>query len=1008
MNERWQQVERIFHAARELQGNARVGFLAKTCAGDESLRREVESLLAQDEDVGSFLESPAIEMAAESLAKEKRLSDSIRPALEVGTMVAHYRLTGTLGAGGMGEVYRALDTKLQREVALKILPEAMAHDAERMDRFKREAHVLASLNHPNIAAIHGLEDSNGIRALVMELVEGETLGERVRRAQPTTPEPSPLGRGWPPGAGPGEGSRGSSALAIDDALPIARQMAEALEYAHERGVIHRDLKPANVKITPEGTVKVLDFGLAKVLNPQDSPTALDSANSPTLSTMATQPGMILGTAAYMSPEQAKGQRVDRRCDIWAFGCVHYEMLTGRKAFEGETISDVLAAVLTKEPDWNAIPDTTPPSIQKLIRRCLQKDVRRRLQAIGEARFTIEETLSGTGVPPVENHGQDAHATTGTPGSTVRRALPWALAALAIIAAVAAVLLRPSAARPPLRKFEIIAGKLAADYKESPEISPNGKTIAYVSGNDLLARDLDQLAPRKLYTLTGGTPVFWSPDSESIAFADQGDLWQIPAAGGAPREICTVPGPLLSGAWGADGTIFFSAWRGDMYKVSAQGGNASELGLHDPKTVMDFHSLSFLPGGHELLYVTHLVGAHARIEVLAGGKQRPLFSQNGWDTWSTAYSPTGDLLFMRAPGNSVASIWAVPFSLSELKVTGQPFLVAGSGEYPSVASDGTLLYVMAARPREGQLVWVDRSGKIEGTIGNPQDGLTNPALSPDGKRVAATAMDAAGVHNVFIYDVASGVRTPLLSPSVKDTQPLIGGPLWSPDGRNILFTSGPEFEKPTIVLEPSDGSGQPRELLPGILAQLTPQGTWLAYSLENEGGTSRACYAPFSDGKLQDPTSRPLCLPSTSVRDWNPRISPDGHYVAFVSQGAVQSNVYVTHFPDGNGRWQVSTNGGDFPVWNPRGDELFYLAGNELMSVRVSTQPSLSLRAPVRLFSLADQHLLGAASRQSFQWGYDVSASGRNFLMVKQVGQESQSGMVVDQNWFAEFASRKNN
>jgi eukaryotic-like serine/threonine-protein kinase len=716
--------------------------------------------------------------------------------------------------------------------------------------------------------------------------------------------------------------------------------------------------------------------------------------------LATRPGMLLGTAAYMSPEQAKGQRVDRRCDIWAFGCVLFEMLTGRKAFEGETISDVLVAVLTKEPDWTALPNTISAGIQRLIRRCLVKDPKQRLRDIGDARIGIEEELSGTGVPPVEAHGQDAHAT------PLQRALPWALAALAIIAAVAAVLLRPSAPRPSVRAFEIIAGNLAADCNGSPEISPDGKTIAYVSGNDLLARDLDQLAPRKLYTLTGTTPVIWSPDSESIAFADQGDLWQIPAAGGAPGEICTLPEGITSGAWGADGTIFFSVWRGDMYKVSAQGGNASALGLHDPKTVVDFHSLSFLPGGHDLLYVAHLLGGHGRIEVLAGGKRKPLFSQSGWDAGTTAYSPPGYLLFMHQPGNSVGSIWAVPFSLSRLEVTGQPFLVAGSGEYPSAASDGTLLYMMPARSGLGQLVWVGHTGKIEGTIGDPQNGLTNPALSPDGKLVAAMALDAAGVQNVFIYDVASGVKTPLLSPSVKNNQPLIGGPQWTPDGRNILFTSGTEFVSPTIVLEPSDGSGQPRELLPGILAQLTPQGSWLAYSLEKEASTSQACYAAFGGGKLQDTTSRPLCLPRTSVRDWNPRISPDGHYAAFVSLGGFQSNVYVTHFPDGNGRWQVSTNGGNFPVWSPRGDELFYLAGNELMSVRVSTQPSLSLRAPVKLFSLPEELLLGGGNWDSFQGGFDVSASGQNFLMVKQMGQESQSGIVVVQNWFAEFSNKK--
>ncbi|HEV2248165.1 MAG TPA: serine/threonine-protein kinase, partial [Terriglobia bacterium] len=424
MDERWQEIERIYHAALEREKSARAAFVAKACAGDETLRREVEFLLSQDEQAGSFLESPAIEVMAESLAEDERLTDPAKPGVEIGAMIAHYRLTERIGEGGMGEVYRARDTKLQRDVALKILPETMAQDAQRMARFEREAQVLASLNHPNIAAIYGLEESNGIRALAMELVEGATLAERIALAEVHSPRAR---------------SGVKPPLQLGELLPIARQIAEALEYAHERGIIHRDLKPANVKITPDGTVKVLDFGLAKVLGGTGvSPVHGQDAhatdqNSPTLSMTGTEPGMILGTAAYMSPEQARGQRVDRRCDIWAFGCVLYEMLSGRKAFDGETISDVLAAVLTKEPEWNALPKTAPLSIQKLTRRCLVKDAKQRLRDIGEARIAIEEELSGTGVPPVIEHGQDAHATRATP--PLRRALPW-LAAVVLVILVA--------------------------------------------------------------------------------------------------------------------------------------------------------------------------------------------------------------------------------------------------------------------------------------------------------------------------------------------------------------------------------------------------------------------------------------------------------------------------------------------------------------------------------------------------------------------------------------------
>jgi serine/threonine protein kinase len=415
VDERWQEVERIFLAARELDKSAQVEFLAQACAGNEILRHQVESLLVNAEKAGSFLDSPAIEMAAESLAKDGTFSGVRNPELEPGTMIAHYRLTGKLGGGGMGVVYRARDTKLQRDVALKILPQALAHDAQRMARFEREAQVLASLNHPNIAAIHGLEEANGIRALVMELVEGETLGERISVAAVYDRRPSPTEK---------SGAH-RAPLQIDDALPIAKQIAEAIEYAHERGVIHRDLKPANVKVTAEGTVKVLDFGLAKVLSPQDSSATTDPANSPTVTTLATRPGMLLGTAAYMSPEQAKGQPVDRRCDIWAFGCVLFEMFSGRKTFEGETISEVLAAVITKEPDWNALPKETPQPIQGLIRQCLEKDERRRLHSMGEARIAIEEAIAHVeaGRTPAPERAKE-QPTQGRWRKSSRRRAPW--------------------------------------------------------------------------------------------------------------------------------------------------------------------------------------------------------------------------------------------------------------------------------------------------------------------------------------------------------------------------------------------------------------------------------------------------------------------------------------------------------------------------------------------------------------------------------------------------------
>lgn len=503
--------------------------------------------------------------------------------LTAGEKLGIYEIVSLLGSGGMGEVYRARDTKLQRDVALKILPESMARDAQRMARFEREAQVLASLNHPNIAAIYGLEESNGVRALVMELVDGETLEERLRRPQPPahpaardtlSPQAgrgenlkdlasSTSGSGRP--ARPGEGLP----LAIDEALPVAKQIAEALEYAHERGVIHRDLKPANVKITPEGMAKVLDFGLAKVMEAQDATATMDMANSPTLSAMATQAGMILGTAAYMSPEQAKGQRVDRRADIWAFGCVLYEMLSGRRAFEGETISDVLAAVIRAEPVWNVIPKTTPPSVGNLVRRCLVKDPKQRLRDIGEARITIEETISGAGAPPVMAHEQayperserDAHAVTADHRSLLKRErLIWALATTALlVAAIVSVVAYRRLARVPAPAIvaEIPSPKggqfrFQGDAGGPPALSPDGRSLAFVatdpSGKDMLwVRPLDSPSPQMLAGTEGAQSLFWSADSRSIGFFADGKIRAVPATGGtvmslADSEVAT------SGSW----------------------------------------------------------------------------------------------------------------------------------------------------------------------------------------------------------------------------------------------------------------------------------------------------------------------------------------------------------------------------------------------------------------------------------------------------------------------------
>ena len=960
MDDRWQQVERIYHAARELDAIAREDFLAKSCAGDDALRQEVERLLSHSDQAGSFLESPAIEVAAEALAKEKRLSEPATPALEIGMMVAHYSLTGKIGEGGMGEVYRARDTKLQRDVALKILPQAMAHDVERMARFEREAQVLASLNHPNIAAIHGLEESNGIRALVMELVEGETLAEKIDR--------QPQG------------------LSCQDALPIARQIAEALEYAHECGVIHRDLKPANVKITPEGTVKVLDFGLAKVLDPQSPSGGLDPANSPTLTTLATQPGVLLGTAAYMSPEQAKAQRVDRRCDIWAFGCVLYEMLSGRKAFEGETISDLLAAVLTKEPDWNALSDTTPPSIQKLIRRCLQKEQRQRLQAIGDARITIEETLSGTGVPPMEVHGQDTHAT-----SPLRRALPWALASvLAVVAAIFAIGYIAQAPKPQsFMRFSVAPPENATQFAEAGlSISPDGGTLVFAARpapdtpRVLWLRPLDNLTAQQIPGTEGARLPFWSPDGRYIGFFDRSKLEKVAVSGGPPQVLCTsLEG--WGGTWNREGVILFSMGWG-LYRVPATGGTPTWV-AGGGKASPFFRYPQFLPDGRHFLFMhlENLVGASTTVGVGALGSKKTVPLLKG--SSNAVYARPG-YLFYEQGGNLLVR----GFDARSLKFTGQAVPVARN-VYPdgyqwapfSVSQSGVLAYRQGGTGALDEMAWFNRKGQRLGTLGQP--GIyADPAFSPDGTRLAVSSIIPGGkTASIWIYNLKSGTRSRLtLTPTLNDN------PVWSKDGSRIYFSSDRKGMA-GIYQKPADGLGKTQQVFlssreNAYLNTLSPDGRYAIFMVYM--GHVEWALPLTGNGKRFTYVSR-------AVRA---EFSPNGRYVAYVwyGKGEGPAEVYVQTFPKHLGTWQVSPEAGFQPMWSSGGKELFYLGRKgEMMSVDVMTRSGkFQAGTPKPLFKA---HLI----RQEY-WrnNYAVSRDGQRFLMMVPTTGGKASPINVVLNW----------
>ena len=626
----------------------------------------------------------------------------------IGKSIAHYRVTEMLGKGGMGEVYRATDTKLNRDVALKVLPEVFARDADRMARFKREAHVLASLNHPNVASIYGLEEADGVHCLVLELVEGPTLAERIQEG----------------------------AVPLDESLNIAKQIADALEAAHEKGIIHRDLKPANVKVTPEGMVKVLDFGLAKALAEPASEAVTE--NSPTLSVAATHAGIILGTAAYMSPEQARGQEADKRADIWSFGVVLYEMLTGKRTFEGQTVSDTLAAVLRAEVDWEALPTGTPATIRKLLQRCLGKDRKRRLQAIGEARIAIEEYISD---PAASSMLISAPAL--APPPTWRRALTWAVAGMLAIVAAVGLWAPWRTGSPPMRlSIEVPPGEsLVTNRGAAAVISPDGTRLAFAVGEGaqrkLHLRSLDQLQATEISGTGEVHSPFFSPDGEWVGFFGNGLLKKVSVRGGATVTLCVVQS-AGGGSWSEDGTIIIAPTRtSGLSRVSSAGGTREDVTTLDKeKDEVSHRWPQVLPGGKSVLFTVGLGGAYGNIEVqsLESGERKTVQQAGIYGR----YLPTRHLAYVRE-----GTLFAAPFDLGRLEVTGPPAPIVEDvqtslpywGAQFDFSQTGTLVYLTGEGAANAvSIFWMDQEGKTEPLLPTPR-GYSYPSFSPDGKRLA---------------------------------------------------------------------------------------------------------------------------------------------------------------------------------------------------------------------------------------------------------------------------------
>jgi Tol biopolymer transport system component len=887
--------------------------------------------------------------------------------------IAHYRIQVKIGAGGMGEVYRATDTRLGRDVAVKVLPELFVRDAERMARFEREAKVLASLNHPNIASIYGLEESNGIRALVMELVEGPTLADRIQQG------PIPL----------------------DETLPIAKQISEALEYAHERAVIHRDLKPANVKLTPEGQVKVLDFGLAKVLEGDSGKEELQ--NSPTLSAAMTRAGVLLGTAAYMAPEQARGKPVDRRADNWAFGCVVYEMLTGRCAFTGETTSDTLAAVIHAEPAWTALPARTPRPIRGLLRACLQKDPKQRLQAIGDARIAIEEVLSGS-------------APTEAAPATWRRLLPWALASLLLITTFVA-LWNPWRAAPATR--EVARFTIALRPNEQLfetggglAISPDGAYIAYTSTlthggmRQLFLRPLDRNDAVVIAGTDGATGPFFSPDGQWIAFTADGKLKKVSLAGGAPISLCERPSGN-SGTWGPDGTIFFpeAGPFGKLLRVPASGGKPEAVTTAETKPgELSVRWPEVLPGGRAILYAAGgTIGAFGDdatlfAQSLETGRRQTLVQGGTFPR----YVSTGHLVYAQG-----GRLLALPFDVRSLEVTGSAAPVVedvwqGTGGYSAytISRDGSLVYVNggeAAGASRRSLNWVDRTGAVHPTGQSPH-AFNFPSLSADGRRVAVVNRDMAPRDDIWTGDLVQGTLMPLTF--VKPGQ-RANNPIWTPDGKHVIYSlySGNQSK---IMRRPADGSGQEELLFSSndqllIPSSCSPDGQLLVFVKKPP---DRLGWDLGLLSLTREHTARPLI--ESSLTKVQAQISPDGRWLAYTSNLSNRNEVYVQPFPGLGAQWQISTTGGSAPRWSRDARQLFYLNGDKMMVADIQTKPVFSTGTPRMLFESYSSFVTAGAVVTN----YDVAPDGQRFLMLKEEeAQASQLQLHVVLNWSEELKRR---
>jgi eukaryotic-like serine/threonine-protein kinase len=962
--ERDADIERICPAALERDVAVRAAFLEEACAGDAALRREVESLLAQEPAAVGFLSTPAVGLAGGLMGDR---------ASWVDRQLGPYILQARLGAGGMGEVYQAHDIKLGRDVAIKVLPEAFAHDLDRLSRFQREAKMLAALNHPSIATIYGLEESHGSSYLVMEIVSGETLQERLARK----------GR-----------------LAIGDALGICRQMAEALEAAHEKGIIHRDLKPANVKVTPEGKVKVLDFGLAKAF--AGNGTTDEPAHSPTLSRAATAQGVILGTAAYMSPEQARSQVLDKRADMWAFGCVLYELLTGKQAFPGDTVTEILAGVLRGDPDWSSLPSATPTKVRDLLGRCLQKDKTLRMRDAGDACIEIQEALA---TPAIGS----AAAGPASAGWRLRVMLGLAFLLAALLGGLAVWNLKPTspAAPRPVSRFTITLPPgqqlVSLGFGQAVAISPDGTRLAYVASQEgrqqIYLRAMDGLDARPVPGTDGALEPFFSPDSQALGFFADGKLKKTSVNGGSADALVDASYPF-GASWGSHGMIASAAQSlkpGALWQLS-DGGDAPQPLTRLEKGEVAHVWPEFLPGGKAVLFVAGRrspTNLQVAAQSVATGERRNLIPGGT----QPRYAPSGHLIYVSYEFGGSGVLTAVPFDPRRISVTGAPVPVIDGvrlsattvGAHYGFSATGSLVYVPGgAQAASRSLVSVDRQGR-ERPLSVPAHAYLHPRLSPDGERLAVTIKESG--LNVWIDDLARDTVTRLTLQGFASSSAR-----WRPDGQRIAFSSNMGDGQINLYWQLSDGSGGLERLTSSEYEQgptsWSPDGQLLTFN-EYHPTTGYDIWVLRMSDRKAEPFLR------TPFNEASAEFSPDGRWLAYVSDESGRREVYVQPYPGPGRKSQISTDGGAEPVWNRNRRELFYRSENKVMAVDIATQPSFAVSKPHVLFEGAYMPAPGMVRN------YDVFPDGRRFLMVKptEPAQAAPTQINVVLNWFEELKQK---